>query len=384
MEHFRCSIALIVNVPSQHGIYSSLFGGFINFLFGTSKDVSIGPTLLGGVICSRYNQYGSPIVVAIISFFSGIVFLIMSFINMGFVMEFISYPVLTGWITSGAITIFISQLPSWFGLKIPNFTILSSYELFFAVIENISQTKLGDMAVGSACFLISCSLYFTAPVINKFHKASTRTCSKVILSALSYILLARVGWIIIFSSIVSNILVKIYGWENHFSFLPPTLSKLPPFTNPFISIEVNGTTVSTVEIIKQAYPSFILVPIVVMIETLAGARNFAKQFSYQVDNNQELMCLGLVNVLNSFFEGFPVGGALARTSVNALSGCKSLFSGLITSVLLIPTMLYLMSYISYISKAAIGASICAAALTQVQLMSLKNLWQISKYKFFAK
>ncbi|KAF0989338.1 hypothetical protein HZS_4472 [Henneguya salminicola] len=317
------AIALVMNVPPQYGIYSSLFGGFVNFLFGTSKDVSIGPTLLGGVVASRYNSYGSPTVVSLMAFFNGLFFLAISFINMGFLMEFISYPVLTGWISSGAAMIFISQLPSWFGISVENVTKLSSYELLFAVLKQVHNFKVGDVLVGAGSFLVCILLYFVGPRLTALRNKQKNKATRIILSILIYIIVARIGWIIILSSVISNILIKKYNITEQITLLNSATSGLPPFKNPFQSVTYNNSTIPVKDIIYEIYPTFFLIPVVVLIETLAGARNFGKQFNYQVDNNQELMCLGIVNVLNSFFSGFTAGGALARTSINALSGCKS-------------------------------------------------------------
>ncbi len=148
------AIASLAGLPTQHGLYSSFPGVFVYCLLGSSKDMNVGPTVLAALIADRYNPSQNPQVAAILAFIAGIVLLIAGLLKLSFIVEFISRPVFSGFISAAAIVVIVSQLKDLLGLRqAPR----SFFERLRHLFDNMKDIRLGDTILGLAClsFLVS-------------------------------------------------------------------------------------------------------------------------------------------------------------------------------------------------------------------------------------
>lgn len=173
------AIAGIFGCPPIFGLYSSMAGPFSSFFLSTSPDNSVGPTVLVAIVGSRFNEYGSALYLSMISFFSGLVMILMSFFNAGVLMNFVSFTVLSAFISCGSVSIAISQLPGLFGIKIKNASQMNSYQLLFNFFISIDKTIYQDFIIGLIVIFLCLFCHYTLNFVTKKMKNSKSTCQKL-------------------------------------------------------------------------------------------------------------------------------------------------------------------------------------------------------------
>lgn len=142
--------ATIAKLPVQYGLYSAYLGCFVYCVFGGSKDVTLGPTAIMSLMVARYAN-GSTLLAVAVTLFCGIIQLTLGLLRLGFVVRFISLPVISGFVSAAAITIGFGQVKNVLGLKnIKRAFYLCVYETF----ENIAKTNLWDLLLGSVCIVL--------------------------------------------------------------------------------------------------------------------------------------------------------------------------------------------------------------------------------------
>ncbi|XP_022247509.1 sodium-independent sulfate anion transporter-like [Limulus polyphemus] len=141
------ALAVLAGLPPQYGLYTAFMGCFMYVLFGSCKDLTIGPTAIMSLVTLEHVQIGGITYSVLITFFSGCIQLLMGFLNLGFLINFISAPVISGFTSAAAITIATTQLKGMFGLKFHSEGFTDTLYNFFA---NITSTRLSDMALGIA------------------------------------------------------------------------------------------------------------------------------------------------------------------------------------------------------------------------------------------
>ena len=146
--------ALVANLEPQYGLYSAFMGCFVYIFFGTSKDVTVGPTAIMALMTAEYADKG-PAYVVLLAFLSGFVIMALGLLRLGMVIDFISVPVIAGFTSAAAITIASSQIKSIFGLDIvhhPHFEgILKAWA---EIIENFDSYRVNDTALGLTCIVV--------------------------------------------------------------------------------------------------------------------------------------------------------------------------------------------------------------------------------------
>lgn len=145
--------AIIAGLPPQYGLYSSFPAMFLYMFFGTSKDVSIGTTVITALLTNRYSvtPETNPKIAAALTFLVGIMLIIVALCRLGFIVRFLSYPVISGFVSASAIIIASSQLRYMFGLSKPPRMIFLKLKHFFL---NIKYTRPGDVTMGIICLII--------------------------------------------------------------------------------------------------------------------------------------------------------------------------------------------------------------------------------------
>ena len=142
--------ATIAGLPVQYGLYSAYFGCFVYCVFGGSKDVTLGPTAIMSVMVDQYAT-GDPLYAIALAFYCGIVQFLLGVFRMGFIVRFISVPVISGFVSAAAITIGFGQVKCLLGLNhIPRSFIPNVIETF----KHIKETNPWDLLLGSCCILL--------------------------------------------------------------------------------------------------------------------------------------------------------------------------------------------------------------------------------------
>ena len=331
--------AQIAGVPPQAGLYATLAGLVIYALFGTSRQLICSPTSTAAIMAAAVvaaHGAGSPAqalaLVAMVAVLVGLFMLAAGVARLGFISEFLSRPVITGYVIGLALTIIARQVPKLLGLHVSTST--NFFQLVWTDLTHLDETSLATAAV-SAVALVG---LFTVRRWPRVPGALTVLVLGVVAAAvfdLSAHGVAMVG------SIPSG--------------LP--LPRLPDIH----AIDVLGLL-----------PSAAGIAIVVYAEALGGARTFAVRHSYEIDANQELVALGLSNVGSGVMGGIVVSGGLSGSALSDTSGARSQLTGLLGAAVMLVAVLTVTRIGHDLPEAILGAVVVRAVWGLIDLKALRR------------
>ncbi|XP_015735193.1 sodium-independent sulfate anion transporter isoform X6 [Coturnix japonica] len=363
--------AEVAGLPVQYGLYSSFVGCFVYCLLGTAKDVTLGPTAIMSLLVSSYT-FHDPTYAVLLAFLSGCIQLAMGLLHLGFLLDFVSCPVIKGFTSAASITISFNQVKNILGLQgIPRQFFLQVYE----TLRRIGETRAGDAILGLSCLAALAGL---RAMKSRLHP----TASMEPLATRASVLLVRS------CATARNALVVLAAGLVAYSFqvsgsqplmLTGSVPRgLPPFDPPPFSKAVPNGTVPFGRMVQDMGAGLAVVPLVGVLETVAIAKAFASQNDYRIDANQELLAMGTANLLGSFFSSYPITGSFGRTAVNAQTGVCTPMGGLITGTLVLLSLAYLTSLFCYIPKAALAAVIISAVIPMFDARIFRTLWRVKR------
>ncbi|XP_068214134.1 sodium-independent sulfate anion transporter-like isoform X2 [Palaemon carinicauda] len=361
--------ALVAGLEPNYGLYSAFMGCFVYLVFGSCKDITIGPTAIMAIMTHEYSGHGGADFAVLLSFLSGIIILAAGICNLGFLITFISKPVISGFTSAAAITIASTQLKGLLGLK---FSSEGLIDTFRKLIENIYDFRWPDFVLGMSCTVILLLLRkmkefrFLKP--NSGDATSTRALKKVGF----LISVGRNAIVVVFAAILAFLL----DGDQPFLITGEVKAGLPSFELPPFSTVVNNVTYSFGDMLSDLGAGVPIIPLISILESIAIASAFAG--SKTIDATQEMLALGFCNLAGSFVQSMPVTGSFSRTAVNATSGVKTPAGGIVTGVLVILALAVLTPYFKYIPKATLSAVIICAVIFMVEYEIVIPLWRIRK------
>ncbi|CAI5679447.1 unnamed protein product [Oreochromis niloticus] len=357
--------AEVAGLPVQFGLYSAFMGGFIYTFLGTSKDVTLGPTAIMSLLCSSVVG-GEPHRAVLLSLLCGLIQAVMALLRLGFLLDFISFPVIKGFTCAAAVTIGFGQVKNILGIQgVPQQFFLEVYYTF----HKIPEARIGDVVLGLICLALLVTLMFMKSSLTS---DSDSTCSMYA---------RKVVWAVATMVIAASLIA--FSWEtygNHvFTITGKTTRGLPPFTPPPTSdTTANGTVISFGEIVEDFGGGLAVIPFMGLLESIAIAKAFASQNDYRIDANQELLAIGVTNIMGSFVSAYPVTGSFGRTAVNSQTGVCTPAGGVVTSVIVLLSLAFLMPAFYYIPKASLAAVIICAVAPMVDYRVVAKMWRIRK------
>src|SRR6056297_227320 len=338
--------AVLAGLPPVYGLYASVFPMIIYGILGTSRELAVGPA---AIICilivagvSEFAEVGSDrfIQMAILTAFGvGILQLAMGVLKMGFIVNFLSHPVNSGFISASALIIAVSQLGSLLGLDL---------EKSAKVYETAAEVALsiGDIHPATALLGVV-SLIFLIGF--KYWKKRFPAALVVVAAGIMF------TWL--FNLDTSG--VSIVG------SIP---EGMPSLSTSFINISD----------LQQLIPLILIISLVAYVQSIAIAKLMASKKGYRIDSNQELIALGAANIGGAFFQAFPTTGGFSKTAVNEQSGGKSGISAITTAVLIGLTLLFLTPLFYYLPNAILAAIIISAVVGLFDLRRMVYLWRADK------
>uniref|UniRef100_A0A8C4XKT5 Solute carrier family 26 member 11 n=1 Tax=Falco tinnunculus TaxID=100819 RepID=A0A8C4XKT5_FALTI len=359
--------AEVAGLPPQYGLYASFMGCFVYCFLGTAKDVTLGPTAIMSLLVSSY-AFHEPAYAILLAFLSGCIQLAMGFLRLGFLLDFVSCPVIKGFTSAASVTISFNQIKNILGLQgIPRQFFLQVYE----ILRRIGETRAGDAVLGLACLAALAGLQ-----VMKSHLPRVAHVEP---------LAARVSYLIVWTSTTArNALVVLFAGLVAYSFQvmgfqPLTLTGsipqgLPAFRLPPFSVAAPNGTVPFWSMVEDMGVGLAVVPLMGLLETVA----IAKAFGTAVPGSREGSLQGFANVLGSFVSAYPITGSFGRTAVNAQSGVCTPAGGLITGAVVLLSLAYLTSLFYYIPKAALAAVIISAVVPMFDVGIFRTLWRVKR------
>ena len=341
--------AMLAGLPPIYGLYASTIPLLIYALFGTSPQLAVGPVAMDSLLVasgvSQFAEIGTSEYISmaiLLALMVGVIQLLMGVFRLGFLVNFLSHPVLVGFTSAAALIIASSQLTHLLGIEIPR---LKVHETLLLVSKQLSAINLPTllMGIGGIGILLMAK------------RAKRRIPGPLIIVAL--------GILITYFFSLPEIGIKIV--EDIPAGLPSV--SLPDITSSSIS---------------QLLPIAITIAFIGFMESIAVSKALeSKHKSYEVVPNQELTALGLANSLGSFFSAFPVTGGFSRTAVNDQAGAKTGLASIITAGIIILTLLFLTPIFYFLPKTVLAAIIMSAVLGLINIKAAKHLWKTDKKEF---
>eukprot|EP00079_Xenopus_tropicalis_P039527 XP_017953298.1 PREDICTED: sodium-independent sulfate anion transporter isoform X2 [Xenopus tropicalis] len=346
--------AEVAGLPVQFGLYSSFVGCFIYCFLGTSKDVTLGPTAIMSLLVFVYTL-GDLSLAILLTFISGCIQLAMGLLNFGFLLDFISYPVIKAFTSAAAITIAFSQVKNLLGLQdIPRQFILQVYQTF----RKLPSTRPGDAILGILCIAILLALKWMKDHTSRPYQGMS-ICHRICYLIVWIMTTARNALIVVGAGLVAYSF-HVMGLHP-FILTGKTAKGLPQFQlPPFSEITPNGTKTFS-EMVQVIGSGILIIPLMGLLESVAIARAF-----------------GLTNILGSFLSSYPVTGSFGRTALNSQTGVCTPAGGIITGLLVLLSLGYLTPAFYFIPKAALAAVIICAVAPMFDLRICKSMWKVKR------
>ena len=358
--------AMLAGLPPQMGLYASILPITLYAIFGTSRSLAVGPvavvSLLTAASISRIATPGSDdyIVAAIaLAFLSGVLLVAMGVFRLGFMANFLSHPVIAGFITASGLIIAASQLKAILGISAEGHNLVQLAESLWAHRQDINwiTALIGSLTtaflfwVRKGLLPLLLALGLSEPVAKIMAKTGP-VAAIVATTALVWLLdLQSYG-------------VKIVG---------SVPQGLPPLTMPKFSLDLWSSLLT----------SAILISVIGFVESISMAQTLAAKKRQRIDPDQELIGLGAANIGASFTSGFPVTGGFSRSVVNYDAGAETPAAGAYTAGGLIFASVFLTPLIFFLPKATLAATIIVAVLSLVDFKILGKAWRYSKADFTA-
>ena len=349
--------ALLAGLPPQLGIYVSIFPLIAYALLGSSRQLNVGPTAVISLMTAACIATLPPdirlVSAAVLALMTGSMLIIAGLLRAGFVMNFVSRPVVSAYITGAALLIIISQLKYIFGVPATGTTAL---KLISSLRVALVETKWITFCVGaSACVVLYASKKILAYVLvkagvkSKYAKLLART--------------APIAVIIIYIILSASLgLAEKYGL-NVVGTVPAGLPKLdfPDVTRLPLELLVVPAAV---------------IAVVAFVDSTSTAQEFAARSRTHLDTNKELLGLGASNFVAGITGGYPINGSMSRTAVNASAGGKTPMVNVITAIFMGLTALFLTPVLKALPLAVLAALIIVACLS---LLDFRNIWRTWVY-----
>ncbi|MBM7603896.1 SulP family sulfate permease [Metabacillus crassostreae] len=340
--------AMVAGLPAVMGLYAATVPLFIYAIFASSKHLSIGPTAITSLLVfSGVSTIEAPgaesyiSLVLLLALMVGMIQLLLGLSKLGFIVKFIPHSVMNGYTSAAAITIGLSQIKHVFGIEIGNH--LQIHLILIEIIQEIKEINIITFVIGVISII--------SLVVMK--KAAPKLPSALLI-------------VIISIAFVSSLNLD----QNGVKIVGSVPGGFPQFLFPSISTEL----------IQLLLPMAITIALLGFMESLAIGKVVAKKEKYKINPNQELVALGLSNIIGSWFQSFPVNGSFSRTAVNHQSGGATQITSVITGFLVILTLLFFTSSFYYLPNAVLAAIILVAVYKLVDIKELKHLFQVKRFE----
>lgn len=345
------SYATIATLPTQIGLYASFVGVFIYCFFATSKDVSIGPVAVMSLQVSKviehvvknHPEYASDkiFIATTLSLLCGTVALGIGVLRLGFILEFIPIPAVMGFMSGSALNIVVGQVPSLFGIQKRLDTRAATYLVIINFFKQLKHAKL-DTAFGLVCLFI---LYFIRWIVGFLSKRYPKAATP-----LFFIGVMRNGLVIIFATLIS------WGVCRHHKSHPPIsiIKKVPR------GLQDVGARSWDKQLMSDMASEIPVSTVVLLLEHIAISKSFGRINDYKINPNQELIAIGVTNLIGTFFNAYPATGSFSRSALKSKCGVRTPLAGIFTGAVVLLALYALTSAFYWIPNAGLSAVIIHA------------------------
>ena len=359
--------ALLAGLPAVVGLYASILPQLLYTLLGTSRTLAVGPVaiiaLMTGAALSSVAAPGSAEYVQaalVLSLLSGAMLMAMGALKMGFFSNFLSHPVISGFLTASGILIAVSQLGSLLGISSSGFTLV---ERLMTLLPNLSTYNPFTMAIGGGTLLF-------LVLMRRYGKRSLMTLGVPVTLA---DLITKAGPV--FAVIVTTLVTWYWqlAYREDVSVVGTIPSGLPALSFPWGDVSLWRTLITPA----------MLISLVGFVESVSMGQMLAAKRRQRISPNQELIGLGAANLAAGFTSGMPVTGGLSRTVINYDAGAQTPAAGAFAALGIALVTMAFTGWLYYLPIATLAATITVSILTLVDLPMLRQTWRYSRSDFAA-
>jgi len=339
--------ALIAGLPPIYGLYTALVPQIVYAVFGTSRQLAVGPVAMDSLIVAAgvatLAEVGTDHFIEfaiLLAFMMGILQILFGVFRLGFIVNFLSKPVISGFTSAAALIIGFSQLSNLLGINLERNNRLQN--LLVEAFQHFNEIHVLTFIIG-AISIISIVL------IKKYFQKIPAALVVVILSIL---------------------IVKTFQLDQlGVSIIGEIPKGLPSFRLPSFNKEI----------IIDLFPIALTLSFIAFLEAISVAKAIEpKHPEYKVRPNQELIALGMGNFIGSFFQTYPATGGFSRTAVNEQSEAKTPLAALVSAAIIALTLLFLTPLFYYLPKTVLAAIIMVAVFGLIDFSIPKQLLKFSK------
>ncbi|PCI05633.1 MAG: sodium-independent anion transporter [Hyphomicrobiales bacterium] len=358
--------ALLAGLPPEMGLYASIAPIILYAVFGTSRALAVGPVAVVSLMTAaaigdvaQMGTAGYAIAAITLAGLSGAILLLMGVFKLGFLANFLSHPVIAGFITAAGVLIAASQLKHILGVDAHGHTLI---ELLGSIIEHLPDTNWMTLLIG----VTATGFLFWV------RKGLKPLLLKIGLGTRMAEFGSKAGPVA--AVVVTTLAVWGFQLEGEgVRVVGDVPQSLPPLTMPSFSMDL----------IDALIVPALLISIIGFVESISVAQTLAAKKRQRIDPDQELIGLGTANIAASFTGGFPVTGGFSRSVVNYDAGAETPAAGAFTAVGLAIAAVSLTPLIYFLPKATLAATIIVAVLSLIDFSILKKTWNYSKADFSA-
>jgi SulP family sulfate permease len=340
--------AQLAGLPPQYGLYASFLPVMIAALMGSSRQLGTGPvaivSLLTAAALQPYaiNPDTYVAYAALLAFMVGIFQFMLGSFKLGFIINFLSHPVVVGFTNAAAIIIGASQLDKIFGVVKPEAA--QTYEQVWGVLVNAyGDTHLMTLSMAILAFIIIIAV-----------KKYTPKLPAVLLSVT-----------------ITTVISWLTGFHENFggAIVGSIPEGLPSIVMPHFDLSIMSSMVVTA----------VTIGLIGFMEAISIAKAMAAQTKQRLDADQELMGQGIANVVSCFCQGYAVSGSFSRSAVNISAGAKTGFSSVVTAIIVGITLLWLTPLLFHLPQATLAAVIIMAVVNLIKFHPIKHAWKVEKH-----
>ena len=358
--------ALLAGLPAEMGLYASILPLVVYALLGTSRTLSVGPvavvSLMTAMAIGKIAESGTPDYAAaavVLAALSGIMLLVMGFLRFGFLANFLSHPVVSGFITASAVIIALGQVKHLLGTPAQGHNLPT---LLGSLLTHIGDTNPVTLTTGVlALAFLMWARRGMLPLLLRLKVPEEGAT-----------ILAKAGPVLLILATVAASYLMHFA-DRGVALVGAVPSGLPELSMPSLDPDLWS----------QLALSALLISIIGFVESVSVGKTLAAKRRQRIDPNRELVALGGANVASAFSGGFPVTGGFSRSVVNFDAGAKTPVASILAAAGIGLAALFLTPLLFYLPKATLAATIIVAVASLVDIDLVRRAWRYSLSDFAA-
>lgn len=359
---------MLAGLPPEVALYASVLPLIFYALFGSSRTLAVGPvglmslmtaaTLIELEITDPTQMVTTAHTLALLV---GIILLLMRAARLGSIINFLSHPVISGFVSASAIIIALSQFKHLLGLDIPRG--LPTHETLYLIGENSAHINTATATLGIGAIVILA--WFKSGLSKLLLKIGTHPSAVQLLTKAGPLVAVVFGALCVY-------LLQL-NISNEVAIIGKIPAGLPELLLPSTDIDL----------ITILLPKAALIALIGYLESVSIAKSMASQKRQKINSNDELVGLGAANIASAVSGGYPVAGGFGRSMVNFSAGANTPLASVFTAILVAITLLVLTPYFFFLPKSVLGAIIILAVIQLVDFKTFKHAWAYDRADAFS-